>query len=231
MKRQCDATCIDLVSGDEDPETCTKSSKVVVKTTTRKRHLGHGWSQRGTKSSRKQARAHHKRKKNTTNTAGSSKRSCRGKRICKLGHGWSRSGTKSSHRHVRAHNKRKTSVDNTTAECSKKSHIDQHVHHATLLTNKVLRKRNQQLEAHNLALLGKNIQLAERIAKLTHSQCEKTKRNEINLLSKSGDDSRVVYEYSRGLTTTLEFPGAVDVARRFLANRELYKRMHLLLCT
>ena len=63
MKQQCDATCIDLVSGDEDPETCTKSSKVVVKTTTRKRHLGHGWSQRGTKSSRKQARAHHKRKK------------------------------------------------------------------------------------------------------------------------------------------------------------------------
>ena len=87
MKQQCDATCIELASGDEDPETCTKSSKIVVKTTTRKHHLGHGWSRRGTKSSHKEAPAHHKRKKNTTNTAGSSKRSCRGKRICKLGHG------------------------------------------------------------------------------------------------------------------------------------------------
>ena len=142
MKQQCDATCINLGIADEDPETCTKSSKIVVKTTTRKRHLGHGWSRRGTKSSHKQARARHKRKKITTNTADSSKRSCRGKRICKLGHGWSGSGTKSSHRHVRAHNKRKTSVVNTITECSKKSHIDQHVHHATLLTNIVLRKRN-----------------------------------------------------------------------------------------
>jgi len=140
MKQQCDATCINLGIADEDPETCTKSSKIVVKTTTRKRHLGHGWSRRGTKSSHKQARARHKRKKITTNTADSSKRSCRGKRICKLGHGWSGSGTKSSHRHVRAHNKRKTSVVNTITECSKKSHIDQHVHHATLLTNIVLRK-------------------------------------------------------------------------------------------